>query len=209
MSRTHLVDDAIEIDRVDPASDDWLVPCIVCETPTQLKFRVILLGAVSYVSACSEEHVRSGIELGKVLMRCPHCDYVAAVHTMRGHFNDKHGYGGLVGWELKWGIHCPNCGVIPSVMVEPGQGDCYKGPTHLCIHCGLQFSMPTMDRQSDWLPPLPPGYSVIPDPVTSGYAFFDEERAAILRTPADDESARKYVWSEYIMQAGKGQAGDE
>lgn len=207
--RTHPVDEAIEIEQVNPASDDLLVPCVVCEVPTQLKFRVTLLGASSYVSACSEEHVKQGIELGKVLMRCPHCDYVDTIHTMRRHFSDEHGYGGLVDWTLNWGVHCPGCGVIPSVMVEPGTGDYYEGQTHLCIRCGTQFTMPSrVDRPSDWLPPLPPGFFVIPDPITPGFAYMDDGHNTILRTPEDNEASRRYVWSEYISRVGKGQVDE-
>lgn len=37
---------------------------------------------------------------------------------------------------------CPNCGK-QSVFVENCEGDYYLGPTHYCIECKFEFSMPS------------------------------------------------------------------
>lgn len=50
----------------------------------------------------------------------------------------------------KWSrteLHCPSCGQI-GVWVEDSPGDWYEGPSHLCVGCSAEFTLPSLVEAS-------------------------------------------------------------
>lgn len=50
-------------------------------------------------------------------------------------------------WEWTT-FHCPNCG-RQEVWREHGEGDYYQGPSHLCIACPYEFTLPSHRHAED------------------------------------------------------------
>lgn len=48
----------------------------------------------------------------------------------------------------KTNYFCPSCGK-KNVWIEAGMGDYYCGPSHWCVVCGIEFSLPNLSQPSD------------------------------------------------------------
>ena len=46
-------------------------------------------------------------------------------------------------WDYDEEMFCPNCGV-KGIWFEWGEGDYYLGPTHICLACNAEFSLPSL-----------------------------------------------------------------